>query len=242
MERFNFRWLITLFLLIFAQPVQTAAQSGPSALCVAGQGSFDAGNYSQARASWEQAAAQGDACAMGYLGNLYAEGIGGVQKDEKRAAAYFGAAAQRGNAVALSNLGRAYCLGAGVLPDIVKGQRLLEFARDHGVTDSSRVLKELAALGLILPPGAYPLANQRAPQRGPDKPSPDWEWRGQPGSKPGDSDGAWFNPKTQESLRADLNHPPGVDPHWDYRAPGRGSEYWWYLDGRLQLKRKSEGS
>jgi RHS repeat-associated protein len=46
-------------------------------------------------------------------------------------------------------------------------------------------------------------------------PHPDFEWRG-----PSDK-GAWYNPKTGESLRPDLNHPPGVAPHWGLPRPTR---------------------
>ena len=54
-------------------------------------------------------------------------------------------------------------------------------------------------------------------------PGEGWEWRGRPGSEPGDSQGNWHNPDTGESLHPDLDHPPGVPPHWDY-WPGRGED------------------
>jgi hypothetical protein len=56
------------------------------------------------------------------------------------------------------------------------------------------------------------------------KPGPDYEWKGKPGSKPGDPDGNWHNPKTGESLRPDVKHPPPVGPQWDYRDPDGD---WW---------------
>jgi len=52
------------------------------------------------------------------------------------------------------------------------------------------------------------------------KPGPDWDWRGAAGSKPGDPDGNWFNPKTRESLGGDLGHGPPIGPHWDYWRQG----------------------
>jgi RHS repeat-associated protein len=58
------------------------------------------------------------------------------------------------------------------------------------------------------------------------KPGPDWEWRGAAGSQPGDEDGAWFNPKTRESVTGDLNHGLPKGPHWDYwkqGIPGKGT-------------------
>lgn len=47
----------------------------------------------------------------------------------------------------------------------------------------------------------------------------DTEWRGQPGSTPGDGNGNYHNPQTGESYRPDLNHPDPIGPHWDYRDP-----------------------
>ena len=53
---------------------------------------------------------------------------------------------------------------------------------------------------------------------------PETVWRGRPGSEPGSADGNYYNPRTQESYRPDLNHPDPLGPHWDYRdAAGK-----WY--------------
>ncbi|MDL2302571.1 hypothetical protein LJC58_09490, partial [Lachnospiraceae bacterium OttesenSCG-928-D06] len=45
-------------------------------------------------------------------------------------------------------------------------------------------------------------------------PGEDWEWRGP--DAPGGKKGAWFNPKTDETLKPDLNHDLPIGPHWDY--------------------------
>ncbi len=47
--------------------------------------------------------------------------------------------------------------------------------------------------------------------------------------------GNWFNPKTGESLRPDLNHPEPVRPHFDYRDP---AGKWWRIfeDGTREPK------
>lgn len=55
------------------------------------------------------------------------------------------------------------------------------------------------------------------PGNDPTVPPPDYEWRGRPGSKPGDKEGNYVNPGTGESLRPDLDHLPPVGPHWDHR-------------------------
>ena len=66
-------------------------------------------------------------------------------------------------------------------------------------------------------------------------PGPGWEWRGAPGSQPGDPQGNYYNPGTNESLHPDPEHPPPLGPHYDYRAPD-GQWYRWFPDGSLELK------
>ena len=51
---------------------------------------------------------------------------------------------------------------------------------------------------------------------------PGWEWKGRPGSQPGDKEGSMVKPKEpgdikDPTLRYDES--PGHRPHWDYRAP-----------------------
>ncbi len=57
-----------------------------------------------------------------------------------------------------------------------------------------------------------------------------FEWKGRPGSKPGDKEGNYHNPETGESLRPDLDHNPPVGPHWDYKDPN-GNWHRLYPDG-----------
>lgn len=61
-------------------------------------------------------------------------------------------------------------------------------------------------------------------------PGSDWEWRGK--GEPESGKGSWYNPKTEESLHPDLNHPDPIGPHWDYTAPD-GTEYRLNPDGSL---------
>ena len=49
----------------------------------------------------------------------------------------------------------------------------------------------------------------------PTKAPDGFEWRGE--GQPGSARGNWYNPKTREILHPDLNHPIGIDPHWDFR-------------------------
>jgi len=62
-----------------------------------------------------------------------------------------------------------------------------------------------------------------------------FEWRGKPGSATGSKEGNYYNPKTGESLRPDLNHPGPIGPHWDHRDSfGK----WWRIfpDGSVEPK------
>ena len=67
------------------------------------------------------------------------------------------------------------------------------------------------------PPGEYPGDD---PTKTPDG----YEWRGKPGSQPGDKNGSYTNPDTGETLRPDLDHPDGINPHWDYEDSAGN---WW---------------
>ena len=51
-----------------------------------------------------------------------------------------------------------------------------------------------------------------------------WISTGKPGSQPGGKDGSYYDPGTGEVLRPDLDHPEGIDPHWDYKDL---SGNWW---------------
>ncbi len=51
----------------------------------------------------------------------------------------------------------------------------------------------------------------------PTKAPDGYEWRGKPDSTPGSKNGNYYNPRTKETLRPDLNHPDPIGPHWDYR-------------------------
>ena len=57
-------------------------------------------------------------------------------------------------------------------------------------------------------PGSWPGDDPTVP------PGDGFEWRGK-GPIGGDK-GAWYNPQTGDSLHPDLNHPAGIDPHWDW--------------------------
>jgi RHS repeat-associated protein len=66
-------------------------------------------------------------------------------------------------------------------------------------------------------------------------PAPGYEWRGAPGSNPGDPNGNWYNPNTGETLRPDVNHKPPIGPHYDYKAPDK-NWYRWFHNGTMSPK------
>ena len=63
-------------------------------------------------------------------------------------------------------------------------------------------------------------------------PGPGWIWRG---AGPPGTRGNWINPKTGERLNPDLDHPPGVDPHYDYTRPGQ-PDIRWFPNGSWGFK------
>lgn len=69
----------------------------------------------------------------------------------------------------------------------------------------------IAGLNVLLAqwePGSWPGDDSTV------SPGDGFEWRGQ--QPVGGDKGAWYNPKTKESLHPDLNHPEGIAPHWDW--------------------------
>ena len=57
-------------------------------------------------------------------------------------------------------------------------------------------------------PGSWPGDDPTVP------PGEGFEWRGK--NPIGGDKGAWYNSSTGDSLHPDLNHPFGIDPHWDW--------------------------
>jgi TPR repeat protein len=80
------------------------------------------------------------------LGLFYADGRGGLPKDEREAARLYKLAAGQGHADGQANLGFFYAEGRGGLPkDEREAARLFKLAADQGDADAQRALKSLAA-------------------------------------------------------------------------------------------------
>jgi len=69
----------------------------------------------------------------------------------------------------------------------------------------------------------------------PEKAPEGYEWKG-PG-KQGSKEGGYYKKSTGESLRPDLEHPEGIEPHWDYNYRGSGVKGWRvFRNGQIKLK------
>lgn len=76
------------------------------------------------------------------------------------------------------------------------------------------------------------LPKPKYPDDDPTKAPEGTEWRGKPGSKPGDKVENYHNQNTGESYRPDLNHDLPIGPHWDYKDPN-GKWYRIFPDGTV---------
>lgn len=65
-------------------------------------------------------------------------------------------------------------------------------------------------------------------------PGKGYEWRGK--GERGSKAGSWHNPETGEWLRADLDHPDPIEPHWDYGRRGGDVSYRIFPDGSYSPK------
>ena len=79
-------------------------------------------------------------------------------------------------------------------------------------------------------------ADELAPLGNDPTVAPDgFDWRGKPGSSPGDKEGSFYNEETGEVLRPDLDHPEPVGPHWDFKDAD-GDWHRIYPDGTVVPK------
>jgi TPR repeat protein len=96
-----------------AAATEEAASVSAEELLQAGKDAYEAKDYGKALECWQQAADQGDAKALCYLGNLYREG-NGVEQSYEKALEYWQKAADQGDTLAMCNLGGAYYNARGV--------------------------------------------------------------------------------------------------------------------------------
>ncbi len=104
-----------------------------SALADTGAGieAYERGDYAAARAAWGPLAADGDAQAQYFLGNLYSKGDG-VARDLGQALYWFRAAAEQGESYGQFALGYVYEHGLGAAPDLAAAVRWYRAAAVQG--------------------------------------------------------------------------------------------------------------
>jgi uncharacterized protein len=104
------------------------------------------GEYPEARAWYEKAAAAGHGGAMNNLGDIYHSGYG-VPKDHAKALELFEKAAATGHAFAMKNIGAWHRNGFGGAPDYAKAREWFEKAADKGDANAMNDLGELYRYG-----------------------------------------------------------------------------------------------
>jgi hypothetical protein len=100
-----------------------------------GKLAFERGDFEQARALFEEAAAAGDMLAVHHLGTMCSRGQGGPE-DAARAVSLYRRAAEAGVAEAAHNLGAASALGHGTPRDLVEAFRWYSVAAELGDRDA----------------------------------------------------------------------------------------------------------
>lgn len=87
-------------------------------------------------------AEEGDADANNNLGYIYKHGIGGIEKNEKKAVECFQLAADREHAIAQLNLGLCYKQGRGVLQDYQMAMRYYRMSANQGNKSATDALNQ----------------------------------------------------------------------------------------------------
>lgn len=110
-----------------------------------------------------------------------------------------------------------------ILPAVSKGASLLDSWRYS--SGSLFKFPRRNPLALETPQLTYPGNNPAVGPKG-------FEWRGS--GDPLSGKGSWYNPKSDISLHADLNHGPPIGLHWDMVSPD--GKYRIFPDGTIRSK------
>ncbi|MEO0899716.1 MAG: tetratricopeptide repeat protein [Bacteroidota bacterium] len=89
-------------------------------------------NFAQAKAYFKQGIAKKDAHSYRYLGYMYEQGVGDIEKDIPKAIELYEQAGELKDGIALSNLGYLYFKGTGVKRDRNKGVEYYQLAAKLG--------------------------------------------------------------------------------------------------------------
>jgi uncharacterized protein len=112
---------------------------------------FRAGNYEAARDIWLPLAKNGNATAQFYLGYLYANDKGGIQKNHSQTVKWWRMAAEQGNAAAQFNLGLYYENGHGVERNLGEAIKLYRSAADQLFPQALRFMADFYVQGKGVP-------------------------------------------------------------------------------------------
>lgn len=118
-----------------------------SGVCFAGfdegEAAYQKGDYTTALNEWSPLAEQGNAAAQYNLGLLLFQGGKGVQRNDKKAVAWYRKAAEQGYADAESELGYMYEIGGGVKQNTKEAARWYRKAADQGNVNARNSLGDI---------------------------------------------------------------------------------------------------
>ena len=113
-----------------------------------GWDAYNALDYANARAEWQELADAGDADAAYGMGMLYGNGFG-VDMNDELALKYYGIAAEKGNADAQFNLAVMHQNGWGVPPDESAANKWYRMAAEQGNTQAQTALGRFFAMDFL---------------------------------------------------------------------------------------------
>jgi hypothetical protein len=125
-------------LIDIAAQTATAAGADTAALDEA-VASYNAGEYANALAKFQDLAGRGNTAAMGWLGWLYEQGQG-VSQDEKEAARWYHYCAKKGDAYCQLALGRALAHGRGIAQDPARAVEWYRRSAEQGWAEAQVTL------------------------------------------------------------------------------------------------------
>jgi S1-C subfamily serine protease len=155
---FLFVSTIAVSLFLGQANVHASTQEQPNEEYLLGWTAYQAGEYAEAKKTWQPLAEKGDPSAQLNLGTLYDYGQG-VSEDPAQAMHWYNAAAEQGKAIAQFNLGVMYATGRGTHLDHAQASRWYFKAAEQGVTDAQFNLALQFSQGLGVEANAE-LANQ----------------------------------------------------------------------------------
>lgn len=112
---------------------------------------FNNNDYKEAIKWFTKAAESGNAIAQYNLGNMYSNGIGGIEKNLEEAVKWYSKSAEQDYGFAQNNLGIAYENGQGIKQDYAEAIKWFSKAADHNVAVAQNSLGVMYAKGEGVP-------------------------------------------------------------------------------------------